>query len=121
MGAGDPGQREAAARRRGMAATLLRHAAPFVEAATRDGLADLSHVSSLITAELGAIDGQDAIDRMALSASPPAAAALGGVPVAGDLESVPADASINGHGYSPRPRPRPTGGTDVPEAPARRH
>ena len=74
----------AASQRRGTARALLRHAAPlveagvqksllagfwpscFAEAATRDGLADLTHVSMLIETELQALDNQDAAARLAI-------------------------------------------------------
>ena len=48
------------------ARTLLNHAAPLVEAATREGLADLKHISMLIDTELQALDNQDAAARLGL-------------------------------------------------------
>ena len=57
------------------ARTLLNHAAPLVEAATREGLADLKHISMLIDTELQALDNQDAAARLGLpqTGAPPAA------------------------------------------------
>jgi tetratricopeptide (TPR) repeat protein len=60
-------EQDAAARRRATARALLKHAAPLVAAATRDGLADLTHVTMLIDTELQALDSQDAAARLALS------------------------------------------------------
>jgi len=74
MANGDPARQADAARRREMARSLLSHAAPLVEAAHREGLADLAHVNILIKTELEALDAQDAAYRRALS-SPSAAAA----------------------------------------------
>eukprot|EP00928_Gymnodinium_smaydae_P044688 TRINITY_DN2980_c0_g1_i1.p1 TRINITY_DN2980_c0_g1~~TRINITY_DN2980_c0_g1_i1.p1 ORF type:complete len:610 (+),score=177.43 TRINITY_DN2980_c0_g1_i1:110-1939(+) len=65
----------AAARRRAMARALLRHAAPFVDAATRDGLADLSHISTLISVQMHTLEAQDAKCVFARQAA--AAAAIG--------------------------------------------
>ena len=48
------------------ARTLLTHAAPLVEAATREGLADLKHISMLIDTELQALENQDAAARLGL-------------------------------------------------------
>lgn len=45
---------------------MLNHAAPLVEAATREGLADLKHISMLIDTELQALDNQDAAARLGL-------------------------------------------------------
>jgi len=63
---GDAAEQAAAAQRRVTARALLKHAAPLVEAATRDGLADLTHVSMLIDTELQALDNQDAAARPGL-------------------------------------------------------
>ena len=81
----------AAAQRRGTARALLRHAAPLVEArniselrlkeefvqrlqaATRDGLADLTHVTMLIETELQALDNQDAAARLGIGPASPRA------------------------------------------------
>eukprot|EP00933_Yihiella_yeosuensis_P042976 TRINITY_DN37658_c0_g1_i1.p1 TRINITY_DN37658_c0_g1~~TRINITY_DN37658_c0_g1_i1.p1 ORF type:complete len:648 (-),score=147.95 TRINITY_DN37658_c0_g1_i1:81-2024(-) len=60
-------EQDAAKRRRDTARALLKHAEPLVAAATRDGLADLSHVSMLIDTELQALDSQDAAARLALA------------------------------------------------------
>jgi len=57
----------AAAYRRDMARALLQQAAPLVAAATAEGLADLSHVSMLIRAELQSLQAQDAAGRKAIS------------------------------------------------------
>jgi len=74
---GNAQEQEDAARRRKLARTLLVHAAPFVQSATEQGLADLTHVTMLINTELGALDAQDAAYRTALAA-PARVAALGG-------------------------------------------
>lgn len=66
---GDAEQQASAKRRRSTARALLKHAAPLVAQCTRDGLADLTHVSMLITTELGVLESQDALSRVALGAS----------------------------------------------------
>eukprot|EP00931_Biecheleriopsis_adriatica_P067904 TRINITY_DN41959_c0_g1_i1.p1 TRINITY_DN41959_c0_g1~~TRINITY_DN41959_c0_g1_i1.p1 ORF type:complete len:660 (+),score=160.04 TRINITY_DN41959_c0_g1_i1:206-1981(+) len=63
---GSPQEQAASAQRRSTARALLKHAAPLVEAATRDGLADLTHVSMLIDTELQTLDSQDAAARLGL-------------------------------------------------------
>ncbi|CAE7558016.1 KLCR1 [Symbiodinium pilosum] len=68
---GDAAAQVAASQRRDTARALLRHAAPLVEAATRDGLADLTHVSMLIETELQALDNQDAAARLGIGPAPP--------------------------------------------------
>eukprot|EP00929_Paragymnodinium_shiwhaense_P081194 TRINITY_DN42427_c0_g3_i1.p1 TRINITY_DN42427_c0_g3~~TRINITY_DN42427_c0_g3_i1.p1 ORF type:complete len:592 (-),score=189.25 TRINITY_DN42427_c0_g3_i1:46-1821(-) len=73
MARGDAEQQEAAARRRGMARSLLKRAAPVVEAATKDGLADLTHITMLINTELQALDSQDALYRVQLPGAQAAA------------------------------------------------
>lgn len=70
---GDAAAQAAAAQRRGTARALLRHAAPLVEAATRDGLADLTHVTMLIETELQALDNQDAAARLGIGPASPRA------------------------------------------------
>lgn len=63
---GTADMQQAAAQRRQTARTLLTHAAPLVEAATREGLADLKHISMLIDTELQALENQDAAARLGL-------------------------------------------------------
>jgi len=63
---GTPEQQASSKQRRQTARTLLNHAAPLVEAATREGLADLKHISMLIDTELQALDNQDAAARLGL-------------------------------------------------------
>merc|ERR1719401_2444847 len=63
---GDPEQQQAAARRRELARYLLQRASPLVDASTRAGEADLTHISTLIQLEGQVLDAQDAIYRGAL-------------------------------------------------------
>ena len=49
-----------------MARSLLGRSKPLVEATTRSGEADLTHISALIDMELQVLDTQDSIYRRAL-------------------------------------------------------
>lgn len=66
MAGGTPEEQVGSAQRRKIARSLLTHAAPLVDAATREGMADLTHVSMLIETELSALDRQDAAARLGL-------------------------------------------------------
>lgn len=76
MAQGDDFEQAAAARRRQFARYLLERAAPLIEATTRSGEADLTHMSALVAMELQVLDAQDGLYRRALSASMAAAGAL---------------------------------------------
>eukprot|EP00913_Durusdinium_trenchii_P014638 g13735.t1 len=59
-------EQRSAGQRRATARTLLLHARPLVEQATKEGLADLTHISMLIDTELQALENQDAAARLGL-------------------------------------------------------
>eukprot|EP00434_Breviolum_minutum_P035190 symbB.v1.2.031142.t2/scaffold3583.1/size55484/1 len=63
---GDLAERQAATHRRAMARALLTQAAPLVADATKQGLADLSHISMLIDMQLQTLDTHDAEQRRSL-------------------------------------------------------
>lgn len=63
---GDAAVRKAASHRRAMARALLTQAAPLVADATEQGLADLSHISLLISMQLQTLDAHDAEQRRSL-------------------------------------------------------
>lgn len=120
--AGGDESRASAKRRRSTARALLNHAAPLVEQCTKDGLADLTHVSMLIRTELGVLDSQDAASRMALNTA--GAPALGATAAtagpAGGSVRPPWDAPAAAPAWSPPapqspPAPAPSWS---PQAPA---
>mmetsp|Transcript_89582 Transcript_89582/g.248766 ORF Transcript_89582/g.248766 Transcript_89582/m.248766 type:complete len:551 (+) Transcript_89582:102-1754(+) len=76
MAEGDEEQQRIAARRREFARYLLNRAAPLVEACTRSGEADLTHITTVIRMELQVLDSQDALYRKVLGSAVPVAPAL---------------------------------------------
>jgi len=69
MAQGDDQQQQVAARRRQFARYLLERAGPLVEATTRNGEADLTHISAIINMELQILDAQDSLYRKVLGSS----------------------------------------------------
>lgn len=67
MAQGDDQQQQIAARRRQFARYLLERALPLIDATTKSGEADLTHISALVTMELQVLDAQDALYRKALA------------------------------------------------------
>merc|ERR1711879_352696 len=76
MAQGDEEQQRIASRRRATARDLLNRALPLIDATTKSGEADLTHISSMITMELQVLDAQDSLYRKALGAPVPAMSAL---------------------------------------------
>jgi len=77
MAQGDDDQQRIAARRRGAARDLLNRALPLVEACTKSGEADLTHICSMINMEMQVLENQDALYRKALPG--PAMQQIGGI------------------------------------------
>ncbi|CAK9081543.1 unnamed protein product [Durusdinium trenchii] len=69
MAQGDEQRQKDAARRRQVAKSLLGRSKPLVDATTRSGEADLTHISALIDMELQVLETQDSIYRRALDSA----------------------------------------------------